>query len=54
MESLLRSRRIRRSNSLPTSRITCLRPRNERSMRRKYNFAFFKYNQLIIQINRTV
>ncbi|VDK64226.1 unnamed protein product [Onchocerca ochengi] len=35
MESLLRSRRIRRSNSLPTSRITCLRPRNERSMRRK-------------------
>ncbi|KAL3997488.1 wnt family protein [Acanthocheilonema viteae] len=35
MESLLRSRRIRRSNSLPTSRVTCLRPRNERNMRRK-------------------
>ncbi|KAK6105289.1 wnt family protein [Brugia pahangi] len=35
MESLLRSRRIRRSNALPTSRVTCLRPRNERSMRRK-------------------
>ncbi|KAM3721700.1 Protein Wnt-2b [Dirofilaria immitis] len=35
IESLLRSRRIRRSNSLPTSRITCLKPRNERSMRRK-------------------
>uniref|UniRef100_A0A915PJC9 Protein Wnt n=1 Tax=Setaria digitata TaxID=48799 RepID=A0A915PJC9_9BILA len=35
MESLLRSRRIRRSNNLPTARVTCLRPRNERSMRRK-------------------
>ncbi|EFO23931.1 hypothetical protein LOAG_04554 [Loa loa] len=35
MESLLRSRRIRRSNNLPTSRITCLRLRNERNMRHK-------------------
>uniref|UniRef100_A0A0R3RUI6 Protein Wnt n=1 Tax=Elaeophora elaphi TaxID=1147741 RepID=A0A0R3RUI6_9BILA len=35
MESLLRSRRIRRSNSLPTSRVTCLKPRNEKNMRRK-------------------
>lgn len=41
IESLLKSRRIKRSNALSNSKVTCVRQINERNMRKRLGKLFF-------------